>query len=170
VGSAVIRPLLTLTRADVLDYLAAINQPYREDASNADPRFTRNRIRHELLPLLKTFNPDVVSALTHLAEHASEAHDVLTALAAELLAKAERPRAANTLVLDSATLTAAPRAVLRAALRLLWEREGWPVSDMSFDAWDRAVEIAGGNAPACDFPAGVSMRKAGRVVQIGLRQ
>jgi tRNA(Ile)-lysidine synthase len=170
VGSSTIRPLLTLTRADVLAYLAAINQPYREDTSNADPRFTRNRIRHELLPLLKTFNPDVVSALTHLAEHASETHEVITAAASELLTRAERPRTANTLVLDAATLTASPRAVLRAALRLLWEREGWPMGDMSFEAWDRAVEIAGGNAPAADFPSGVSMRRAGRVVQLVRRE
>jgi tRNA(Ile)-lysidine synthase len=164
-----VRPLLAVTRADVLDYLASLNQPFREDASNADPRFTRNRIRHELLPLLKTFNPDIVSALTHIAEHASEAHDVLVVLAGELLAKAERPRAANTVVLDAATLAAAPRAVLRAALRVVWEREGWSVADMGFDAWDRAVEIAGGTAPACDFPDGVTMRKAGRVVQIARR-
>ena len=61
----------------MLAYLAALNQPFREDASNADPRFTRNRIRHELLPLLKTFNPDVVSALAHLAEHADEAHEII---------------------------------------------------------------------------------------------
>jgi tRNA(Ile)-lysidine synthase len=162
----ILRPLLTLTRADVLDYLASLNQLYREDASNADPRFTRNRVRHELLPLLRTFNPDIVSALTHIAEHASEAHDVLVVLAGELLARAERPRAANTIILDAATLAAAPRAVRRAALRLVWEREGWPVADMGFDAWDRAVEIAGGAAPACDFPAGVSMRRAARVVQL----
>jgi tRNA(Ile)-lysidine synthase len=166
VGCLLLRPLLAVTRADVLAYLASLNQPYREDASNADPRFTRNRIRHELLPLLRTFNPDIVSALTHIAEHASEAHDVLSVLAGELLAKAERPRAANTVVLDAATLAAAPCAVLRVSLRALWEREGWPVSDMGFDAWDRAVESAAGNATACDFPGGVTMRKVGRVVQI----
>jgi tRNA(Ile)-lysidine synthase len=153
----------------VLDYLASLNQPFREDASNADPRFTRNRIRHELLPLLKTFNPEIVSALAHVAEHAGEAHEVLTALATELLAKAEHPRAANAVILDAATLTAAPRAVLRVALRLVWEREGWPVAEMGFDAWERAVEIAGRAAPACDFPAGVTMRKAGRVVQLARR-
>ncbi|MCI0702141.1 MAG: tRNA lysidine(34) synthetase TilS [Planctomycetia bacterium] len=160
------RPLLAVTRADVLEYLATLNQPYRTDSTNTDTRFTRNRIRHELLPLLKSFNPDVVSALAHLAEHANEAHEVLVALASELLAKAERPRAANAIILDAATLLAAPRAVLRAALRLVWEREGWPVSDMGFDAWDRAVEVAVGNAVACDFPDGVSMRHAGKVVQI----
>jgi tRNA(Ile)-lysidine synthase len=122
-----------------------------------------------LLPLLRTFNPDIVSALGHIAEHASEAHEVITAVARELLAKAERPRAANTLILDAAALLAAPRAVLRAALRLLWEREGWSMADMNFDSWERAVEIAAGNAPACDFPGGVTMRHAGRVVQIARR-
>ncbi len=169
-GCLLIRPLLALTRADILAHLAKIGQAHREDASNADTRFTRNRIRHELLPLLKTFNPDVVSALAHLAKHASEAHEVITNCAAELLAKAERPRAAGAIILDAATLLAAPRAVLRAALRLLWEREGWPMADMPFDAWERAIEVAGGNAPACDFPAGITMRHAGRVVQITRRQ
>ena len=168
-GSSILRPLLALTRADVLAHLAAINQPHREDASNADTRFTRNRIRHELLPLLRTFNPDVVSALAHLAEHAHEAHEVITAAAAELLAKAERPRAANAIILDAAALLAAPRAVLRAALRLVWEREGWPLGDMTFDAWDRAVEVACRNGGACDFPGGVTMRHAGRVVQVSRR-
>src|SRR5206468_2111324 len=49
---SVIRPLLSVTRVGVLDYLAGVGQDYRTDESNADRRFTRNRIRHELLPLL----------------------------------------------------------------------------------------------------------------------
>jgi tRNA(Ile)-lysidine synthase len=170
VGCLLLRPLLALTRADVLAHLADIGQPHREDASNTDTRFTRNRIRHELLPILKQFNPDVVSALAHLAEHANEAHEVITATAGELLAKAERPRATSTIILDTAALLAAPRAVLRAALRLLWEREGWPMADMNFDSWERAVEVAARNAGACDFPGGVTMRHAGRVVQLTRRQ
>lgn len=164
--TSIIRPLLTITRTEILDYLREIHQPYREDTSNVDPRFTRNRIRHELLPLLKTFNPDVVSALGHLAEHAGEAHTVLSALAGQLLAEAERPRAANTVVLDAAILAAAPRAVLRVALRQIWEREGWPLANMNFAAWNRAVAIAAGRVRACDFPGGVTMRTTGRVVQL----
>jgi tRNA(Ile)-lysidine synthase len=163
---SLIRPLLTVTRAEILDYLRELHQPYREDTSNADPRFTRNRIRHELLPLMKTFNPDIVSALGHLAEHAGEAHEVLSALAGELLAQAERPRAANTVVLDAAILAAAPRAVLRVALRQIWEREGWPMANMNFAAWHRAVEVAAGKIRAGDFPGGVTMRSTGRVVQL----
>jgi len=159
----------TLTRAEIVAYLAALNQPFRDDSSNADPRFTRNRIRHELLPLLKTFNPDVVSALAHLAEHASDAHEVIAMVAAEILAKSERPRAGNAVILDVVALGTS-RAVIRAVLRRIWERECWPMSEMDFDAWDRAVEVACGETAACDFPGGISMRHAGRVVQIGLRE
>lgn len=164
--STLVRPLIRVTRADVLAYLAEIGQAHRTDSTNADTRFTRNRIRHELLPLLKTFNPDVVTALTRLAEHANEAHEIITAAAAELLSRAERPRAARAIVLDADALVTAPRGLTRAALRLVWEREGWPMSDMTFDAWERAVDVACRNAPACDFPGGVRVRRAGRVVQL----
>src|SRR5207248_3290525 len=119
-GVVILRPLLTATRAEVLAYLAELNQPFRTDASNADPRFTRNRIRAELLPLLKTFNPDVVSALGRLAEQAAEAHEVIDGQARSLLLTAELPRAGDGVILDADALTAAPRPVVRSALRLVW--------------------------------------------------
>ncbi|MFM8270713.1 MAG: hypothetical protein ACKODX_00035, partial [Gemmata sp.] len=150
---------------DVLAHLDAINQPFRTDSTNADTKLTRNRIRHELLPLLKTFNPDIVSALSHLAGHASEAHEVLVSAAADLLARAERPRAPHAVILDAAALGSS-RCLIRALLRLVWEREGWPVSDMTFESWERAVEVACRNGPACDFPGGVSVRHTGKVVQL----
>lgn len=65
----VIRPLLKVRRAEILEYLAAEKLAYREDASNADTRFTRNRIRHELLPWLeREYNPAIRDALLHTAE------------------------------------------------------------------------------------------------------
>lgn len=166
-GLYLLRPLLTVTRADVLELLTELKLPHRTDSSNADPRFTRNRIRAELLPLLKTFNPDVVAALARLAEQAAEAHDVIAEQARALLQRAERPRAGDTVVLDAGELLAAPRLVTRTALRLVWEREGWPTGDMGFDAWERAVEVATRNAGGCDFPGGIAARHRGRVVQLG---
>ena len=164
-----VRPLLTVTRGDVLDYLADLKQPYRDDSSNADPRFTRNRIRHELLPLLRTFNPDVVTALARLAEHANEAHAIITEYATQVLAKAERPRAGDAIILNIADLGPSA-AVVRAVLRLVWEREGWPTDQMDAAAWDRACAVARRELPAWDFPGGISMRHAGWVVQIGPRK
>ena len=49
-GIALVRPMLTLTRRDVVEYLSAIGQDYRTDATNQDTQWTRNRLRHELLP------------------------------------------------------------------------------------------------------------------------
>jgi len=65
----VIRPMLKVRRVEVLEYLSAQALKYREDASNTDTRFTRNRIRHELLPMLeRDFNPAVREVLLHTAE------------------------------------------------------------------------------------------------------
>jgi tRNA(Ile)-lysidine synthase len=65
----IIRPLLGVRRAEVLEYLSAQGLKFREDASNADTRFLRNRIRHELLPLLeRKFNPAIRDVLLNTAE------------------------------------------------------------------------------------------------------
>jgi tRNA(Ile)-lysidine synthase len=63
-----IRPLLDVTHAEALEYCRVKGLPVQEDPSNRDVRFTRNRIRHELMPLLESFNPRVRDALNRLAE------------------------------------------------------------------------------------------------------
>ena len=62
-----IRPLLGVTKGDILSYLKERDLPWVEDASNQDVSLTRNRIRHELLPLLKTFNPRIEDHLCRLS-------------------------------------------------------------------------------------------------------
>jgi tRNA(Ile)-lysidine synthase len=65
----IVRPLLGVTRAEVLDYLKAHRLTWREDASNRDLRFLRNRVRHVLLPLLeREFNPGIRRVLCGTAE------------------------------------------------------------------------------------------------------
>jgi len=71
VGS-VLRPLLTTRRADLRSYLTSLKQPWREDASNVDEAFTRNRIRHSILPMLRQENPVIDQSLANLAELARE--------------------------------------------------------------------------------------------------
>jgi tRNA(Ile)-lysidine synthase len=62
------RPLLGLWRAGVEAYLRERGQEWREDASNTDPAFLRNRVRHELLPLLASMNPGIKRVLAREAE------------------------------------------------------------------------------------------------------
>lgn len=65
----IIRPMLCVTRGEVEAYLASIGRSWREDESNLDRRFLRNRIRHELLPLLeREYNPNLRTLLRDLAD------------------------------------------------------------------------------------------------------
>jgi len=63
----IIRPLLELTRQELRVYLAEKQLAFREDSSNADHSYLRNRIRHELLPLLQDYNPAISQRLTATA-------------------------------------------------------------------------------------------------------
>jgi tRNA(Ile)-lysidine synthase len=76
VHGEIVRPLLGLRRRELETYLADVKQPWREDSSNADSRFTRNRVRTLVLPLLeREFNPALVESLANLAEIARDEED-----------------------------------------------------------------------------------------------
>ena len=165
VTGAVVRPLLSVTRGEVAAYLASLGQPFVTDGTNFDPTLTRVRIRGELLPLLESFNPQAVAALGRLARQADEVAECLRELAAELLARVERPRVGNVVVLDAGV--AAPSPVLHALLQLVWTREGWPRGDMGDDAWRRAAAVLRGELTAAEFPGRVRARRRGAVVRVG---
>ncbi|HIJ73660.1 MAG TPA: tRNA lysidine(34) synthetase TilS [Candidatus Hydrogenedentes bacterium] len=67
-GVRIVRPLLACTRNEVLAYLEDLGLPHQIDRTNADTRFLRNKVRHELLPRLAEFNPRVRDALCRLAD------------------------------------------------------------------------------------------------------
>ncbi|MGC1870559.1 MAG: tRNA lysidine(34) synthetase TilS [Acidobacteriaceae bacterium] len=69
-GKVCVRPFLAVHRTQIEAYLRAIGQSWRQDASNDCLEHTRNRIRHELLPKLREFNPQIDSILAHVADNA----------------------------------------------------------------------------------------------------
>jgi tRNA(Ile)-lysidine synthase len=68
----VVRPMLGVRRADVEAFLRERGQTWREDATNQDVSLTRNRVRHELMPMLRQFNPGIDLAFARLAEIARD--------------------------------------------------------------------------------------------------
>ena len=167
-GVELVRPLLSVTRAEVLTYLQEVGQDYREDSSNANRAFTRNRIRHELIPYLATnYNPEIVSVLTRLAEQAAETYQDLEERARGLLTSAELPRAGTCLVFSSQRLAAAGPFLQREMFRLAWEREGWPMGKMGFEDWDRLTQLLAGEKAALDLPGGIRARRRDHVVLVG---
>ena len=140
-----VRPLLKVRRQEVLAFLEEMGQPFCLDSTNEDRRFTRSRLRHDLLPLLAAqFNPAVVDVLCRLAEQAGEAQVFVENHANALLSAAELPGAGGMVVLDVRRIAAAEPLLAREALRLLWERERLPLGEMGFEAWQSVMEVVVG--------------------------
>jgi tRNA(Ile)-lysidine synthase len=120
----VVRPLLAVSRGEVLAHLRERGLSWREDPSNADLAYRRNRVRHELIPYLEErFNPAIRASLARTAS-------VLADEAAHVRGEAERllgviSREENgALLLGRRALAEAPTAVARAAIRQALVRTG----------------------------------------------
>ncbi|HEY2253257.1 MAG TPA: tRNA lysidine(34) synthetase TilS [Planctomycetaceae bacterium] len=161
-GVRLLRPLLNVDRSTVRDYLGEIRQDFREDESNCDESFTRNRIRRRLLPLLaEDYNPQIRQALLRLGRQAGEAQEALDELASSLLDRALESSSANECRLKWQPFKDVPRHLIRETLSLLWRRLGWPRQKMGFDQWDELAGIIldGG---AATLPAEIDARREGR--------
>ena len=138
----VVRPLLETSRSDVRDFLQAHGVAFREDASNADIAIPRNRIRHELLPLLDIrFAPGIVDVLDREATIAREDADYLDAAAASAAARLviRTPRGVE---LDAAALVAEPPAVARRIIRLAQQMVAGSDHFVGFDAGEAVRRFA----------------------------
>ena len=93
-GVAVVRPLRDATRKQIIEFLKRRRQAWREDESNAEDFALRNRVRHEILPLLeRRLNPAVRQALLRLGEIAAAEDEVMAALAKTAKPGAKTPLA-----------------------------------------------------------------------------
>jgi tRNA(Ile)-lysidine synthase len=176
----ILRPFLQTRRAEIEAFLKQANQPWREDSTNTDIAFTRNRIRHELLPqlrnLLRAYNPNLDQTLANLAELAREEEarwqTELGRILPQLLLPGKPVRGGGRAVsttpgrshsevsieLDRlrALDPALRRRVLRAAARQLGAR-------LSFDETSRLLTLGGfppglsGNAPTGPARTGASL-------------
>ncbi|MBO0491555.1 tRNA lysidine(34) synthetase TilS [Pseudomonas sp. Marseille-Q1929] len=100
-----VRPLLDVSRAELEAYADEHQLTWIEDPSNADPRFSRNYLRHRVFPLLTERWPQAVSSLARTAEHLSEAQSLLDELAQMDLHTVDQPSSFPWLPLPSLALT-----------------------------------------------------------------
>ncbi len=137
-ASRLLRPMLGASRQDVLDHCAAQGLAWREDPSNADPAFVRNRVRHELIPYLEArFNPALRESLARTASVLAEEADALASLAGAIAVRDDD----GTAVLDRRALAEAPRAVARVAVRSAIRRAGG-LRGVALDHVDAVLDLA----------------------------
>ena len=75
-NALLIRPLLGISRKEIISYAEKWNIPYREDRTNALDEYKRNRIRHQIIPVLEELNPSVLTTLKADMEHFREAEEI----------------------------------------------------------------------------------------------
>ncbi len=116
---ALVRPLLGASRAEVREWVRAAGLPFRDDPTNAEPVYARNRIRSEVLPVLRDIGPAAEDTIAETRAELAEEATVLDRLADEVLASTG---AAGAGAIPSAELERLDPAVARLALRALAER------------------------------------------------
>ena len=167
-SAALVRPLLACRRAEIEAFCRSRDLAWRTDHTNADTAYTRNFIRHELLPLIRErINPNVDEALLRLARAAAETGDIIAERADELSGSMST-EGGDRVVLDAAALAGAHPATRRWLLREALERLGVSMGSVTAETLDRLAALCeeAPNAPrAVNLPgARTARRDAGRVV------
>ena len=149
-GLHIIRPLLAFSREELRAYLRAIGQDWREDDSNEGDAYLRNRVRHQLMPLMEELMPGSARRIAESASRLQEDEDALQSLAAaNLPPPGER-------YLCRKTLSSLSPALRKRSLRMLWEREaGRSMSERSLSAAQTEALAALLTAPVgsrCNLP------------------
>jgi len=154
-GTRVIRPLMEVSRSQIEAYLRARKCVWREDESNTDTVFLRNRVRHELLPLLeREYNPGLRQTLQRTRDVLAaedewmddQARGILTECRDEGAALPPLPpgeRVGVRVPLRSDRLNAYPLAARRRVIRLWLFGQGVPEEGVAFDAVTRVNQLVG---------------------------
>ncbi len=141
-GVRVARPMLDVTHEEAIEFLRARGQKWREDVSNRDDVFLRNRIRNEILPLLaKRIHPSVSAALSRTARVLAADEAILDEVAHAAMRKAASGEALKA----SALRTMHP--ALQRRVVLAWLTRHTPeMETVDFDSVERVLKLAGQNA------------------------
>jgi tRNA(Ile)-lysidine synthetase-like protein len=159
-----LRPLLGVSRAELRGYCQAHGLTPREDPSNADPAFLRNRVRHELMPLLVELQPRAVVALARLAEVAADEGEliaeVVDAAWQSIVVTAEGIPGPGRLVLDRGLFRGLGPALQRALLRQVAARLLGPANEVTLERIEAArMALAGGRGGSViEWPGPLRLR------------
>lgn len=135
----IVRPLLDCTRAEVEDYLGALGQPYCTDSTNLTDDYTRNRIRHDILPRLCALNPNFPGAMARMLPRLAAQQALTDCLAAQ---SAQQLHAACG-GMSRQGLSALPEPVCDRLLLRLLEQNRLPVSAAAVERMTETLRTGG---------------------------
>ncbi len=172
-GAMVIRPLIDCRRTAIERFCRQHGLVTVEDESNRNPRFTRNRIRHDLLPRLrKDYNPNIAVGLNRLSRLMRDEERWLETLVAETMPAVLTAADDQALYLDRAALSRLHPALQRRVLRTALQRLRGDLRRLGFDPIEavRDLVTSENSAGGLDLPGGVHAALAGARLRIGYRR
>jgi tRNA(Ile)-lysidine synthase len=164
-GVFVIRPLLNISRKRIEEYCQEHGLQPRIDSSNAQTRFLRNRIRRELIPLLKQYNPEVDEALLRLADMAGDDADFIDGQATAVFSQTATREGCLT-CLDAGKLSGLPLALQRRVFRLALQQIYGNLRDIEAVHIESLVKLLfGSTGKSVQLPDGLTAtNERGRMV------
>jgi len=169
-GAVFIRPLLSSTRQEVLEFLRSRRIAYVEDASNLDQTFLRNRVRHELLAFLRErYNPAITEVLGSQAELLNQADDYLTLAARLAYEECSVAESAERIELELARLVAYHVCIQSYVLREAYLRLCGTLKDVAFSHIASLSRLVAGGQSGdwLDLPHGVAATLEGTKLVLG---
>jgi len=163
-----IRPLIDCSRAEIEAFAREHRLEYRQDRTNLERKYLRNRVRLELLPLLEDYRPHVVARLARTARMLGEAADYLEQIALKRLEELILHEDDERLVLDRQGLLKEEPIVKGFILREAVRRARGTLKDIEFIHLQKMLELAEGEAPRAELhlPGQLRFRRLGERLSI----
>jgi tRNA(Ile)-lysidine synthase len=168
-----VRPLLAERRAEIDAYCADHGLTPRIDSSNADTRLYRNRLRHELLPVLRTYNPSIDEVLQRTAAVMAGDYEVLRDATDQALLAVEVPKAPEdrhpAVTFDLSRWRELPLGLQRATVRAAVVRVRRTLRNINWDHIEHAVRVGqtGETGDSATIAAGLALTIDYHVLRIG---
>ena len=160
-GIRILRPILNLRRQEIRDALRNDGIRWREDSTNNDTFYLRNRIRMELIPVLEKFSSSAVKKISAAAGMISEEHQLLDRQARELLERYGKER-----MLDAEALACEAAPLQKRVIRLWWKRNAPELREHTLNA-QQTETLAGllySTKGKINLPGGLYAVRAGRYI------
>ncbi len=161
-----VRPLLAFRRSELRAYLDCRGMSYRDDPTNADEgAATRNRIRHQILPLLaQALNPEITTALLRLSGHARRAEEVVAAVGAEALSRTRIRRSDSEVVLSAEAVAGLQHSIRTQVVLLVLRDLDVGLREIGNERIEAAAAVASGDGGRrlIELAGGVTVERRGR--------
>ncbi|RMF04864.1 MAG: tRNA lysidine(34) synthetase TilS [Chloroflexi bacterium] len=155
----IIRPLLDISRADIEEYCQTHHLFPRQDYTNQDTTYFRNRLRHELLPQLESYNPNIRQVIRRTARVVAADVQLLKAQLDAVWPEVARTETTQQIVFDRERWLALPLALKRATIRRAVNQLRHSLRDIGFEHVETAVSVAelGQTGAQATLPAGLRL-------------